>query len=153
MALAHADRALALNRNSAWAHTIRAGILTYGLARTAEGRDEALVSLRLNPRDRTGPMAASVVSATYYFERNYAAAAETAQRYLTDYPEYMPLRRYLVAALGQLGKHGEAATALQDFIRAAPRVFEAMVRQRPPYMRPEHQAHLLEGIRKAGWKD
>jgi adenylate cyclase len=57
------------------------------------------------------------------------------------------------AALSQSGRQEEAAAELRDFMTEAPDVFRVMVRNRPPYMSPEDQAHLLEGIRKAGWNE
>jgi adenylate cyclase len=34
----------------------------------------------------------------------------------------------------------------------ASNVFDAVVRNRPPFVRPEDQEHMLEGLRKAGWQ-
>ena len=149
----YAERALTLNRNSAWAHASLAGLLTYGSGRYREGREEALISLRLNPRDRAGPMAASLIAATYYFERDYGMAHDAARRSLVEYPAYHPPRRILAAALGQLGRRAEAIVALAEFRQHAPRVFDAMVRVRPPYIRLQDQKHILEGLRKAGWQE
>jgi len=100
----------------------------------------------------TGPVAASAVSASTYFEYNYVAAATSARRHLSEYRECTLLRRYLVAALGSLGKRKEADAALQKLLLVAPRILEAMARQRPLYVRPDDQALLLDGFRKAGWQ-
>ena len=67
-----------------------------------------------------------------YFEHNYVAAAKSARRYLSEYPEYSLLRCYLVAVFGSLGKQKEAKAALQKFLLIALRMLEATVRQRPP---------------------
>ena len=148
----HVARALTLNRNSAWAHTVQGGMMVFWFGRNKQGRDESLLSLRLDPRGRTAPMVTSALAASYYGECDYVAAVEAAQRCLLDYPDYAPPRRYLVAALGQLGRHAEAQVALQEFMRAAPMVFDAMVRQHPPYVSAAIQEHLVEGMRKAGWQ-
>lgn len=144
-----ARRALALNRNSAWAHTMKATVLVFS-GRYGEGRNEAFKSLWLNPRDPTSPLMASLVIGSYYWESNYGGAVDAAQRCLTDYPSYAPFRRFLVAALGQLGRKQEAAAALQDFVTVAPAVFGATVRDRPIFLRQEQQQHLLDGLQKAG---
>ena len=149
-ALHCADRALVLNRNSAAAHEVRAGTLTY-TGRHAEGRNEALISLRINPRDPASTMAAVIVVASYYLERNYAATVEAALRCLANNPANPMPRRYLVAALGQLGRQEEAAAALREWLLVAPGLFDVVVRNRPPYVRPEDHEHMLEGLRKAGW--
>ena len=64
------------------------------------------------------------------------------------YPEFGRVRRYLVAALGQLGRREEAATALSELLYRP----EKLTRNRPIYLRPEDHEHILEGLRKAGWQ-
>ena len=150
-ALDNADRALALNRNAAAAHEMRGGTLVY-TGRYAEGRNEALVALRINPRDPASVMASNIIVASYYFEGDYAATVETARRSLASHPSSSMPRRYLVAALGQLGKLEEAAAALSEWQATAPNLFDAVVRNRPPYVSATDQEHLLDGLRKAGWE-
>jgi adenylate cyclase len=146
-----ADRALGLNRNSAAAHETKGGILVYS-GRPEEGRNEALVALRLNPRDPHSSMAASLIVASHYFQRDYAAAAETARQYLATYSVHPAIWRYLIASLGQLGLKMEVASALRDWRAAAPSQFSTMTGPRPrqPFMRAEDHEHMLEGLRKAG---
>ena len=150
-ALICADRALAINRNSASGYWVRGASLVY-LARWEEGRSVVLTSLRLNPREAGSPQAASALIASYYFERDYAAAIEMAERYLADYPDYAAPRRLIAAALAQLGCREEAAQALEEAIRRSPDVFELFVRKRPPYYRQEDHELVLEGLRLAGWR-
>src|SRR6516165_1540457 len=40
-----------------------------------------------------------------------------------------------------------------SFIAVAPVSFDAFVRRRVPWHRPEDHAHMLEGLRKAGWRE
>jgi adenylate cyclase len=143
-----AERALALNQNSAWAHTVKATVLVFS-GQYGEGRKEAFKSLWLNPRDPSSPLMPTLIVASHYWEGNYNGAVDATQRCLTDYPSYAPFRRFLVAALGQLGRKREAAAALQDFITVAPAVFSAMVRDRPIFLRQEQQQHLLDGLQRA----
>ena len=56
------------------------------------------------------------------------------------------------AALGQVGRIEEAKEALEKAIAIMPASFEMYVRQRVPWMRPEDYAHMLDGLRKAGWE-
>ncbi len=147
-----AERALSLNRNSAAAHYAKgAAVMMSG--QFAEGRINMTTSLRLNPRDPISPMAAGGIPASYYLERDYEKAVEAARRCLADYPAYAPPRRWLVAALGQLGRLGEAAAALHDFDAVAPHTLDARVHNRPPYIRSGDQEHMLDGLRKAGWQE
>jgi Flp pilus assembly protein TadD len=149
--LVYVERALACNRNSASAHWINSSNLT-NLGRTLEGRKEALMSLRLNPRDPGSAMAASNVTGSYFVEGNYTATVDSARRYLAEYPAHHVPRRHLVAALGLLGRHEEAEAALREWLAVAPGLIDMVVGNRPPYTRPEDHAFVVEGMRKAGWK-
>lgn len=60
--------------------------------------------------------------------------------------------RWPAAALGQLNRTVEAREWLEMAISRAPAAFDMYVRKRVPWFRPEDHAHLLEGLRKAGWK-
>jgi len=53
------------------------------------------------------------------------------------------------AALGQLGRIEEAKEALEKAITTAPAWNISRCR---PWVRPEDHAHMLEGLRKAGWE-
>ena len=150
-ALECADHALTLNHNSAGAHGRRGAILTFS-GRCAEGRDELYFSLRLNPRDPASPVAAGGITRSFYFERNYAASVDAARRCLANYPNYAAPRRWLTAALGQLSRREEAASSLRDWVAVTPGVFDVVVRNRLPYMPPDNHEHMLDGLRKAGWR-
>ena len=60
--------------------------------------------------------------------------------------------RFRAAALGQLGRTEEAKMALEKAIAVAPAAFDMYVRGRPPSYQSEDHAHLLEGLRRAGWE-
>src|SRR5262249_47990337 len=76
-----------------------------------------------------------------------------AKRAIRSYPDFPPPYRWLAAALGQLGRREEAKEALQQALAVFPDAFETNVRNRVPWMRSEDHAHMLEGLRKAGWKE
>ena len=52
-----------------------------------------------------------------------------------------------------VGSAEEAKGALAKAITLAPASFDMYVRNRVPWHRPEDHAHMLEGLRKAGWED
>ena len=116
-----------------------------------------LNALRLNPRD-PGLNAArmNMIAISYYYERDYAKAAETARRTIARYPtarypdNQLPYR-WLAAAFGQLGHRDGAWDALQKAITNSPKAFDLFVRNRVPWHRPEDYEHMLDGLRKAGW--
>ena len=59
---------------------------------------------------------------SHYFERDYSAAAEMAQRMIRDYPEFVSPYRWLAAALGQLDRTDAARDALRKAIEVSPEV-------------------------------
>jgi len=89
----------------------------------------------------------------HYFSRNHEAAVEAAKRVIQSYPDFPASYRTLAAALAQLGRLEEAKDALAKALTLAPRSFDMYVRGRPPWIRAEDHAHMLEGLRKAGGED
>ena len=120
--------------------------------RAAQARDVLATALRLDPRGPTilGATVHSVIGR--YFERDYHGAVAMARRAIRTYPQlYRPYP--LAAALGQLGRIDEARIALEAAMAASPAFFEFITQSRPPYdYRPEDHGHMLDGLRKAGWR-
>lgn len=82
----------------------------------------------------------------------YAASVDAARQAIQSYPKYTHPYRWLAAALGQLARTAEAKEALDKAVAVAPASFDMYVRNRVPWMRPEDHAHILDGLRKAGWE-
>ena len=80
------------------------------------------------------------------------AAIGEAKRAIRSYPDFPNTYRWLAAALGQADRAEDAKEILEKAIVIAPASFDQQVRQRVPWMRPEDHAHMLEGLRKAGWE-
>ena len=93
------------------------------------------------------------VGSALYFTRNYEAAVEAAKRAIRAYPQFPLTYRWLAAALAQAGRIDEAKEVLERAIAIAPASFEMYVRGRPPWMRCEDHAHVLEGLRRAGLRE
>ncbi|HLB98434.1 MAG TPA: winged helix-turn-helix domain-containing protein [Acetobacteraceae bacterium] len=146
-----AQKALSFNENCAEALGVKGTALLYS-DRRQEGRDAIERHLRLSPRDPARPIRLSQVAASLYLDGNYADAMTTAQRVVWQYPRHPTAYRWLAASLGQLGRSAEAAAALEHLQTIAPASFDMYVRQRPQYCSIEH-APLVEGMRKAGWKE
>ena len=51
-----------------------------------------------------------------------------------------------------LSKRPEQCGSLDKAMNLAPAAFNMYVRNRVPWFRPEDHAHLLDGLRKAGWE-
>ena len=87
-----------------------------------------------------------------YFSGEYEATVDAAGRLIRSYPDFPMVYRWSAAAFGQLGRKAEAENALEKARSLAPAAFNMCVRNRVPWFRPEDYAHLLDGLRKAGWE-
>jgi adenylate cyclase len=148
-ALAEAERALAMTPNLASAHGWRGAALTLS-GRVDEGLTSLRTSIRLDPRDPLLVLRLNHVAVGLYLSREYEAAIEAASRGIRSNPDFPSTYRWLAAALGQLGRLEAAKAALEKAIAVAPASFDAFVRRRVPWHRPEDHAHMLAGLRKAG---
>jgi adenylate cyclase len=150
--LARADRALAINPNNVEVHRCRTSSLLWG-DRLEEARDVAQLCLRLSPRDVRSWISLHHLTTIGYLMRDYEAAAQAGLRCLDAKPTSVMPHRWLAAALGQLGRQTEAADVMRRATEmVAPRTFEEYARENGPWMAREHGEHLLEGLRRAGWK-
>jgi adenylate cyclase len=143
--------ALSINPNSPRANSFMGSLLLFN-GQPTEGRNYILTALRLSPRDPRSGHFLNQIAVSYYYERNYAGAAEAARRTIGRYPDHPMPYRWLAAALGQLGQAEAARDALHSAMSISPKVFDLFVRNRVPWHRPEDYEHMLEGLRKAGWQ-
>jgi len=150
-AQAEAERALAISPNLADAHGALGVVLTCS-GRPKEGLAALKTCIRLDPRSPSLVYRLMQIALARYLCREYAAAVEAARQAIRSYPDWYASYRVLAAALGQMGRTAEAKEALGKAIAVAPAAFDRYVRGRSPWMRPEDYAHMLEGLRKAGWQ-
>ena len=150
-ALAEAELALALSPNLSSAHATRAAALIFS-GHPREGLVALERAIRLDPHTPTQAIRLNLLTIGLYFSREYEGAARAAKDAVRLFPEHPLAYRWLAAALGQLGRTAEAKEALERAIEIAPDSFDTYVRQRMPWHRPEDYAHMLEGLRKAGWE-
>jgi adenylate cyclase len=151
-ARAEAERALQLCPNIASGHGRRGQALVFS-GEPAAGITAIETALRLDPRSPTIWRELHYLAIGRYLCWEYEAAVEAARQVIRSYPEYSLPYRWLAAALGHLGRRDEAEQALAEAI--AVRLTGMMGRDlghRVPWMRPEDHAHMLEGLRKAGWQ-
>jgi adenylate cyclase len=150
-ARAQAERALELCPNLAAAHGALGVILAYS-GRPKEGLAALETCIRLDPRDPSLVNRLNQFALAHYFCRDYEGTIEAAERAIRSFPDFPSPYRWLAAALGELGRTAEAKAALGKAITVSPASFEFQVRDRPPWFRPEDHAHMLDGLRKAGWQ-
>jgi adenylate cyclase len=109
-------------------------------------------SIRLDPRDPRTCVRLNHIALGLYLSGQYEAAIDTARQSIRQYPNFPLPYRWLAAALGQVGPAEEAIRELHKAIAVAPSSFNMYVRDRMPWMRAEDYAHMVEGLRKAGWE-
>jgi adenylate cyclase len=151
-ALAEVERALAMAPNLALAHRVRGSVLMCP-GRPKDGLRSLERCIRLDPYGPNSAVGLHQVALCFYFSREYEAAVQSARRAISAYPGDPMSPRWLAAALGQLGRPEEAKEALEKAISMAPAFFEKFAQDRLPWVRPEDHAHILDGWRKAGWRE
>ena len=150
-ARAEAEQALAICPNLATAHGALGVVLAYS-GRPREGLAALETCIRLDPRAPSLVNRLNQVALAHYFCRDYEASVEAAERAIRSFPDFPSSYRWLAAALGELGRTGEAKQALEKAMSVSPAAFDFQVHERPPWFRPEEHAHMLDGLRKAGWQ-
>jgi adenylate cyclase len=151
-ALAEARRALAISPNLASAHRALGTTLIFG-GEPQQGLVALQTSIRLDPRDPLLPWHLNRVAIANYFARDYEAAIDTARQVIRLYPDFPLIYRWLAAALGQIGRVEDARCALNKAMTVCGGgSFDMYVRERVPWHRAEDYEHMLDGLRKAGWR-
>src|SRR5438477_297675 len=150
-ALSEIERALGMSPNLAVAHGQRGATLIFA-GRPKQGLAAVQTSIWLDPRDPFSAIRLLHIACGLYFSREYEETIEAAKQLIRSYPDFPMIYRWPAAALGQLGRMAEAKEALDKAVSLAPAAFDMYVRKRVPWFRPEDHAHLVEGLRKAGWE-
>jgi adenylate cyclase len=148
-ALSEAEQALQMSPNLAFAHAVLGAVLIFS-GRTKDGISALQMSLRFDPYDPTRASRLNLLALGLYLSNEYESAVEVAKRAIRSNPDYPLTYRWLAAALGQLGRTSEAKEALEKAMAMAPASFAMYVRG-VSWHRQEDHAHMLAGLRNAGW--
>ena len=140
-----------MSPNLALAHWQKGATLIFS-GRPNQGLEALETCIRLDPRDPFMSVRLLHIACGLYFAREYEGVIEAAKRLILSYPNFPMIYRWPAAALGQLGRTAEAKEWLEKAISDAPAAFDMYVRNRVPWFRPEDYAHLVDGLRKAGWQ-
>ena len=151
-AFGEVQRVLTVDGNCADALGVKGAALVYS-GRRAEGRTALQQYLKLSPRDPARPIRLTQIAVSLYLDGGYEEAAMTARQTIRQYPKHPFAYRWLAASLGQLGRAGEAQAVLQTLQVNSPSSFDMYVRRRPPQYCSVEYAPMLDGLRKAGWKE
>jgi adenylate cyclase len=150
--LIEAKRALAMTPNLASAHHML-GAAMMQLGRPNEALASIETSIRLDPSGPFVMIRRDHIVATLYQSCQYEMVLDAARQVIRSRPDHPPSYRWLAAALGQLGRIEEARAALEKAVAIGGPSFDMYVRNRAPWWRPESYAHMVEGLRKAGWRE
>lgn len=150
-ALEQAEQAIALNANDPMGYLAKGHILVFA-RRCDEARVALGHALRLDPRGQAVPGALHHIAISFYFDRGYASAEAACRKAIRMHPNFPRSYPYLAATLGQLGRENEARDALRETLSVASSYLDFLTGDCPPWYPPEDHAHLIEGLRKAGWQ-
>lgn len=151
LAQEEADVAVRLGPSDPWAHVSRGHVLVYS-GKPAEAHEALATALRLDPFGPTAPIALHHFGVNYYFQRDYVAAEAMTRRTVSSFPHFPRPYTILAAALGQLGRLDEAERALAQAITISPEYLSNVTGGRLAHYQSEDLEHMLEGLRKAGWR-
>jgi TolB-like protein len=143
------ERAIALNPNLAlaWCYS--------GLAHSYLGQHTDAIrhiqhARRLSPHDPHGFFFDMALVMPFLLTGDYEIAAQLGRRARNAHPGLSSTYKGLLAALGELGLAGEAATLREELFALEPQftVQEAIIRS--PLLRQDDLDHYAEGLRQAG---
>ena len=116
--------------------------------------DEALASvklaMRLSPHDPRRFLWLPALAGSHYLGHRYLSALAAGQEALTANPKYLPVARYIVASLGQLGRVAEAKIVLPLLQRLDGDIAATETHLRRYFVDAAVQ-HIVAGLRKAGF--
>ncbi|MCZ6709934.1 MAG: adenylate/guanylate cyclase domain-containing protein [Gammaproteobacteria bacterium] len=143
-AMAHAERALAMNPNDPRLVAQRGELLTW-LGKAEEGVEWASKAARLDPLGAPGR--AHLLGRACYAAGRYAEAAQAFR--LVPSPT-CGQRAELAASLKQAGKDDEAKAVVAEFKRDCSEFSVAAHIEQMPFTRQEDRDHLAAGMNSAG---
>jgi adenylate cyclase len=148
-ALAEMERAVALAPNEAWGHAGLAQTLSY-MGRSEDALVAAAQAQRLKPGAADIHLAG--VGTAYAMAGRYEEARAPLQRFLSRYPNWLPVRLMLAVVYGELGQTAEARAEAAEVLRINPKFSLEVHRQRKPIKDPAVLERHLAALRKAGLK-
>jgi len=145
------QEAIKLNPSFAAAHAV------LGVVLNSRGQPEDAVAsvergIRLSPSDPRMFIWLSGLAAAHYQLQHYSQGVEIGRRSWTLNRNYITGLTYVVAGLAQLGQIEEARTALIALKELDPKLAAARTIMQRVYQNQAGIAHLLEGLRKAGFE-
>lgn len=150
--LAEATLAVELDPNSAAAHGALGGARMWG-GFPREAIEPLQAAMRLSPFDPLIPIWLHFTARARYWGGEYDAAIAVASRLQQGFPKFRPPYNTLIAALGQVGRVGEAQAAMREGLERFGNTFQVLMSlplEKLRELRPADREHLIDGFRKAG---
>ena len=145
LALAHAEQAVALNQGNAFAHIVLGEALDM-VGRREDACRSAETGIELNKRDPRIHTFYGLIARIHLGARAYKQAETWARRTIHRRADYPHANVYLAATLALQGRIEEARQILRNCDHQP--VGLALC-----YQDPADNAHVHEGLQKAGWMD
>lgn len=151
--LACCRRAIALNPSNALAHAVLGNTLSFA-GQPTEGIASIETALHLNPQDPKAHFYVNMIARSYLTAKDYDRAVKYARESISRNSEHAFAHLVLASALGHLGRTEEAFASLEDCERVDPGRIAREFTGLPMVFRNVPDAeHILEGVRKTGWKE
>jgi len=150
-ALAAFEEAIKLNASFAAAHVLLGQMYLYG-DQPEKAIEIAEKGIRLSPNDPRLFIWLPALAGAHYMLRRYAEAIEAGRRSWSLNRSRSFGLRYVVAGLGQLGRIEEARAVLGELKLIDPDLVSIEASYRRNYQNPASVEHIMDGLRKAGFK-
>ncbi|MGY4572013.1 adenylate/guanylate cyclase domain-containing protein [Bradyrhizobium sp. USDA 3256] len=146
-AIAETRTAITLNPNSGFVISMLGCVLGFGGYRE-EALERLQQAMRASPHDPLIWLWLIWRGLLQFFSRDFTAALQTLRQAARLRPGYVVTFQYIAASLAHLGRSDEAREALE---LVPPQSVEQLERwqERPPWLRPEDYALLVEGVHLA----
>ena len=151
MAVSAAYRAVELNPNDAWARVALGNVLDLA-GNSQKGIPYLKNALLLNPRDVHNHFSMAILSRAHLNIHEYQSAIEWARKAIQRNSDHVRAHLYLASSLGYLNCENEACDALNECERIQPGFARKWARWRE-YRIASDNDHILEGLRRAGFRD
>jgi TolB-like protein/Tfp pilus assembly protein PilF len=148
-ALAEMERGVTLAPTEAGSYAGLAEVLSR-VGRTEDALAAAAQALRLKPLAADAHLAS--VGSAYAVAGRYEEAQAPLQRFLSHYPNILPVHLTLAAVYSELGQTAEARAEIAEVLRLNPQFSLEVHKQRVPIKDPAVLERHIVALRKAGLK-
>ncbi len=146
-AIAHLERAIALDPNDAGAYVHLANVLSYA-GRSVEAIGLVKKAMRLDPFNSDRYLWG--LGHAYLMSRQYEDAIEALKRTLEHNPDLLPPHILLAIIYSELNREDEARAEVAEIMRINPNFSLKAWRQRRPYKDQAELERNLNALHKAG---